>query len=427
VDAIQEVPSNRWDINSYYDPNPETIGKMYTRQGGFLDIEVDKFDAEFFGLAPREVVSMDPQQRLLLEVSWQALENAGQSPEKLTGSQTGIFVGINTSDYSQLYMKSRNASHLDAYFFLGNTSSVAAGRLSYILGLQGPSIAIDTACSSSLVTIHTACQSLRSGECHLALAGGVNLMLSPEAPIVLSRMRALAADGRCKTFDAAADGYGRGEGCGMVVLKRLSDAVADGDNILALIRGSAVNHDGRSSGLTVPNGLVQQKLIHAALANAKLDPNLVSYVEVHGTGTALGDPIEVEALASALCKGRSPKQPLMIGSVKTNIGHLEAAAGVAGLIKVVLAIQHREIPAHLHLKNPNPSISWEDLPIAIATEQTPWSPAGGQPRLAGVSSFGMSGTNAHVLLEEAPTRSQVNLEVERPIHLLTLSAKYRSP
>jgi acyl transferase domain-containing protein/acyl carrier protein len=424
VDAIQEVPSNRWDINSYYDPNPETIGKMYTRQGGFLDIEIDKFDAEFFGLAPREVVSMDPQQRLLLEVSWQALENAGQSPEKLTGSQTGIFVGINTSDYSQLYMKSRNASNLDAYFFLGNTSSVAAGRLSYILGFQGPSIAIDTACSSSLVTIHTACQSLRTGECHLALAGGVNLMLSPEAPIVLSRMRALAPDGRCKTFDAAADGYGRGEGCGMVVLKRLSDAVRDGDRILAQIRGSAVNHDGRSSGLTVPNGLVQQKLINAALANAKLEPNLVSYVEVHGTGTALGDPIEVEALANALCKKRSPKQPLMIGSVKTNIGHLEAAAGVAGLIKVVLAMQHREIPTHLHLKTPNPAIAWDDLPIAIvATEQIPWFPAGGQPRLAGVSSFGMSGTNAHVLLEEAPTHFPVNSEVERPIHLLTLSAK----
>lgn len=423
VDAIQEVPRQRWNINNYYDPNPEVIGKAYTREGGFLEIGIDEFDAEFFGLAPREVVMMDPQQRLLLEVSWEALENAGIAPDKLIGSKTGIFVGINTSDYAQLYMKSRNTADLNAYFFTGNTSSVAAGRLSYILGLQGPSIALDTACSSSLVTVHLACQSLRTGECRLALAGGVNLMLSPEPPIVLSRMRALAADGRCKTFDATADGYGRGEGCGIVVLKRLSDAITDGDNILALIRGSAINHDGCSSGLTVPNGVAQQKLIRAALENGKVEPNAVSYVEVHGTGTALGDPIEVEALATVLGKGRLKEQSLLIGSVKTNIGHLEAAAGIAGLIKVVLAMQHGGIPAHLHLKNPNPSIAWENLPVTIPTKWTPWVSQGEHPRLAGISSFGMSGTNAHLVLEEAPVQSLIRSEVEQPLHLLALSAK----
>ncbi len=423
VDAIREVPSSRWNIDAYFDPNPETPGKMYVRQGGFLDIAVDEFDAEFFGLAPREAVSMDPQQRLLLELSWEALENAGQAPDKLAGSQTGVFVGINTADYSQLHRSSTETNHLNPYFFTGNTSSVAAGRLSYLLGLEGPSIALDTACSSSLVSIHLACKSLRTGECRMALAGGVNLMLSSEGPIVLSRMRALAADGRCKTFNASADGYGRGEGCGMIVLKRLSDAVADADNILALIRGSAINHDGRSSGLTVPNGLAQQKVIRAAIANARVEPNQVNYVEVHGTGTVLGDPIEVEALGALLGKGRSEEQPLRLGTVKTNIGHLEAAAGVAGLIKVVLAMQHGEIPPHLHLKNLNPSIYWEDLPIEIPTEPTPWPTTGERRRLAGISSFGMSGTNAHLVLEEAPAPKPTLPEPERPIHLLTLSAK----
>ncbi|MBE9169285.1 type I polyketide synthase [Pleurocapsales cyanobacterium LEGE 06147] len=423
VDVMREVPPSRWDIDAYYDPNPETPGKMYVRQGGFLGIGVDEFDAEFFGLAPREAVSMDPQQRLLLEVSWEALENAGVAPDKLTGSQTGVFLGINTADYSQLQMRSSDSTHLNAYFFTGNTYSVAAGRLSYLLGLEGPSIALDTACSSSLVSVHLACQSLRAGECRMALAGGVNLMLSEEGPIILSRMRALAPDGRCKTFDAAADGYGRGEGCALILLKRLSDAIADGDNILALIRGSAINHDGRSSGLTVPNGLAQQKVIRAALNNARVEPNQINYVEVHGTGTPLGDPIEVEALGALLGEGRSQKQPLMLGSVKTNIGHLEAAAGVASLIKVVLAMQHEEIPPHLHLKNPNPAISWQDLLVEIPTKPTSWPTARERRRLAGISSFGMSGTNAHVVIEEAPVLKSTPPAVERPIHLLTLSAK----
>ncbi|NJR64506.1 MAG: SDR family NAD(P)-dependent oxidoreductase, partial [Leptolyngbyaceae cyanobacterium CRU_2_3] len=347
----------------------------------------------------------------------------------------GVFVGINTADYSRLQELSGDSA--GAYVFTGNTFSVAAGRLSYLLGLQGPAIALDTACSSALVAVHLACQSLRAGECHLALAGGVNLMLSPHGHTVLSQMRALSADGRCKTFDAAADGYGRGEGCGVVVLKRLSNAIADGDNILAQIRGSAVNHDGRSSGLTVPNGLAQQDLIRAALANAGVEPKQVNYVEVHGTGTALGDPIEVEALAAVLSPERSPDQPLAIGSVKTNIGHLEAAAGIAGLMKVVLAIQHQSLPAHLHLNTLNPALPWTDLPLTVPTAFTPWTVINQQPRLAGVSSFGMSGTNAHVIVEEAPvarTRQpkdkRQNLEQvrdtnreERSHHLLTLSAK----
>ncbi|WP_315788438.1 type I polyketide synthase [Fischerella sp. JS2] len=426
VDAVKEVPSNRWDLNIHYDPNPETAGKIYTRRGGFLE-QVDEFDASFFGIAPREVVSLDPQQRLLLEVSWEALENAAQAPDKLHNSSSGVFVGINSDDYKQLQLMSGDAMNLNAYTFTGNTASVAAGRLSYFLGLQGPTLAIDTACSSSLVAVHLACQSLRTGECRLALAGGVNLILSEHLNIVLCRMQALSPDGYCKTFDAEANGYGRGEGCGVVVLKRLTDAIADNDKILAVIRGTAINHDGKSSGLTVPNGLAQQKLINAALANGRVEPAQVSYVEVHGTGTALGDPIEVEALANVLGKKRSPNHPLILGSVKTNIGHLEAAAGVAGLIKVVLAMQHQEIPPHLHLKKLNPAIAWEELPIVIPTELTPWSSVDGQRRFAGVSSFGMSGTNAHVVLEEAgELENQHRMATEpfeRPLHILTLSAK----
>ncbi|NEP44972.1 MAG: polyketide synthase, partial [Okeania sp. SIO2H7] len=269
VDASDEIPSDRWDVNAYYDASPGTPGKMYARRGNFLKAKVDEFDAEFFGIAPKEAVSIDPQQRLLLEVSWEALENAGIAPNQPLGHRYGTFVGINTSDYMQLQMQSGNVADLGPYFFTGNTASTAAGRLSYHLGWRGAAMAVDTACSSSLVAVNLACQNLRSRECDLALAGGVNLILSPQGHLILSQMRALSPDGRCKTFDAGADGYGRGEGCGVVVLNRLSDAVTDGDNILATICGSAVNHDGRSSGLTVPNGLAQQEVIRAALENAK--------------------------------------------------------------------------------------------------------------------------------------------------------------
>jgi len=433
MDAAIEVPPERWDIDSYYHPKPGTFGKMYVRQSNFLHEEIDKFDADFFGIAPKEAISMDPQQRLLLEVCWEALENAGIAPKKQMGSGNGVFIGINNSDYMMLQIDSStsNVNGLGAHFFTGNTPSVAAGRLSYYLGWQGPTMAVDTACSSSLVATHLACKSLRTGECNLAIAGGVNLIISPSGNIMLSQMHALSTDGRCKTFDAAADGYGRGEGCGVVVLKRLSDAISDNDNVLAIIRGSAINHDGRSSGLTVPNGLAQQKVIRAALDNADVAPHKISYVEVHGTGTSLGDPIELEALGEVLTPERSPGVPLTIASVKTNIGHLEAAAGIASLIKTVLVTQHQEIPAHLHFKQPNPAIAWEKMSVTVPTKLTPWQVDKNEQRFAGISSFGMSGTNAHVVLEEVPfqVKSQ-NLKIkeeknylERPLHLLTLSAK----
>jgi acyl transferase domain-containing protein/SAM-dependent methyltransferase/acyl carrier protein len=433
VDAIREIPPDRWDIDEFFDPNPDAPGKMSTRWAGLLD-EVDKFDADFFGVSPREAVTMDPQQRLFLEVGWEALENAGQAPEKLLGSSTGVFLGIASNDYAQLQMQFGDPAKIDAYLATGMCHSVAAGRLSYTLGLQGPSVALDTACSSSLVAIHLACQSLRLGECRMALAGGVNLILAPELLINFSKSHMMAADGRCKTFDASADGFVRGEGCGAVVLKTLSDAVADGDNILAVIRGTAVNQDGRSSGLTVPNGSAQQEVMRKALTNAGVHPSEVGYVEAHGTGTTLGDPIEVHALNAIYGEGRSKQHPLALGSIKTNIGHLETCAGVAGLLKTVLILLHGEIPPHLHFKQPNPHIPWNDLAVSVPTVRTPW-PADNTRRIAAVSSFGFSGTNAHVVLEsfsgnqgeaqadENSRQSQVAAVEERPLHLLTLSAK----
>ena len=304
-------------------------------------------------------------------------------------------------------------SGLDAYAFTGNTFSVAAGRLSFVLGLHGPCLAVDTSCSSSLVAVHLACQSLRSGECSLALAGGVNLMLTPDGNVLLSRMRALAPDGRCKSFDAAADGYGRGEGAGAVVLKRLSDALAAGDEVRAVLLASAVNHDGAAGGLTVPNGPAQQAVIREALSAAGVEPAQVDYLEAHGTGTPLGDPIELEAATKVLCQGRPKEHPLLVGSVKTNIGHLEAAAGIASLIKVVLSLQHGEIPPHLHFQAPSPHINWDDLPVLVPTTALPW-PASDRPRLAGVSSFGMSGTNAHVLVQEVPAAARTAPAQEKP-------------
>lgn len=419
VDAIREIPSDRWDVDAYYDSAIDAPGKMATRWGGFLD-GIDRFDPAFFNISPREAIAMDPQQRLLLEVAWEALENACQAADRLNESATGVFVGLSTSDYAQLQLKHGDAADIDAYFGTGGAHSVVAGRLSYILGLHGPSIAIDTACSSSLVAIHLACQSLRAQECRMALAGGVNVILLPELTVALSKARMMAADGRCKTFDAAADGFVRSEGCGVIVLKRLSDALADGDSVLAVIRGSAVNQDGRSSGLTAPNGPSQTAVIRAALANARLEPRDIHYVETHGTGTALGDPIEAQALAAALGDGRAAGDPVRIGSVKTNIGHLEAAAGVAGLMKVVLALQHGEIPAHLHLRELSPHIPWQQIPAIVPTEAAAWPPSA-QPRRAGVSSFGFGGTNAHVIVEEAPVVNRAGRV--RPAEVLTLSAK----
>ncbi len=421
VDAIREIPPSRWDVDAYYDPDPDAPGKLATRWGGFLD-QIDHFDPQMFGIAPREAASMDPQQRLLLEVGWEAIERAGYAPDSLHGSSTGVFVGLCNADYGQLLMDGDD-QHFDMYLSTGNAASVASGRLSYVFGFQGPAISVDTACSSSLVALHLAIQSLRDGACRMALAGGVNVILSPKTTMTLSRARMMASDGRCKAFDARADGFVRAEGCGLVVLKRLTDARADGDTILAVIRGSAINQDGRSNGLTAPNGPSQVAVIRAALADAQVAPAELSYVETHGTGTSLGDPIEAQALGAALGVGRPPEQPLIIGSVKTNIGHLESAAGIAGLIKVVLMLQHAEIPPHLHLTRPSPYIAWDELPLALPTNITPWSTANGR-RLAGVSSFGFSGTNAHIILESAPPAlAPAIADIERPLHLLKLAAR----
>lgn len=424
--AITEVPPDRWEIDQFYDPIPGRPGKMNTRWGGFL-AQVDQFDPQFFGISPREASSMDPQQRLLLEVAWEALEASGQVVERLAGSSTGVFIGISSSDYRQIFQGGYDC--LDPYMSTGNAFSIAANRLSYWLNLQGPSLAVDTACSSSLVAVHLACQSLRSGESNLALAGGVNLILAPEVTIVLSQAQMMSSDGRCRTFDAGANGYVRGEGCGVVVLKRLTDAQQDGDRILALIRGSAVNQDGRSNGLTAPNGLSQQTLLQRALSNAAVSPAQISYIELHGTGTALGDPIEAEALGAVLASGREIEQRCAVGSVKTNIGHLEAAAGIAGLIKVVLALQHRQLPPSLHFESPNPYIRLDQLRLKVQQTLEDWSQ---EDRLAGVSSFGFGGTNAHVILQEAPDlHPQPNPHLAdvapeaatEPAYLLPLSAQ----
>lgn len=422
VDGTREIPADRWDVDAFYDPDPNAPGKMYVRRGGFLG-EIANFDPQFFNIPPREAQSMDPQHRLVLEVAWEALENAGIAPDQLANTPTGVFVGITSYDYAQHILQTTELSALDAYVSTGNPLNFSAGRISYLLGLQGPSIALDTACSSSLVSVHLACNSLRLGESQVALAGGVNLIMMPETMVTLAKAKMLAADGRCKTFDASADGYGRGEGCGMLVLKRLSDALADGDNIWAVIRGSAVNQDGPSSGLTVPNGQAQQQLIQTALANARIDAKDIAYVEAHGTGTSLGDPIELRALNAVLGHERRADQPLIVGSVKTNLGHLEAAAGVAGLIKVVLSLHHNQIPPHLNLKTPNPNVNWEALNLRVPHALEPF-PQYGEKRFAAISGFGVSGTNAHIVLEAAPDVISQPSTVERPAHILTISAPH---
>ena len=398
-DVVGTVPPDRWDVSTFHDPDPAAFGKAHTQAGGFLD-DVFGFEPGFFGMSPREATALDPQQRLLLEVAWEALEHAAIAPDGLGGSRTGVFVGITSTDYAQR-IDITDPARSDIYLATGTALNAAAGRLSFTLGLQGPCMAIDTACSSSLVAIHTACQSLRNGESTLALAGGVNLMLAPEPYVLISKWGMLSPDGRCKTFDASANGFVRGEGCGLLVLERLSDALAHRRRVLAVIRGSAINQDGRSSGLTVPNGIAQQAVIRQALAAANLRPADVDYVEAHGTGTSLGDPIEIEALAAAYGPGRDKAAPLEVGSVKSNIGHLEAASGVTGLIKTVLALQHRRLPASLHVTQPTPAVDWNRLPLRVSTTLHDW-PAPHGARRAGVSAFGFSGMNAHVIVEEAP-------------------------
>ena len=416
VDAVTEIPPDRWDADASVNAT--------TRWGGFLD-QIDRFDPQFFGISPREAARTDPQQRLMLEVAWEALEDAGQVPERLAGSRTGVFVGISTSDYGNFQLG--QPALIDAYTGTGSAMSIAANRLSYFYDFRGPSMAVDTACSSSLVAIDLACRSLRDGGCTLALAGGVNVIVSPAIGMSFSRAGVTAADGRCKTFDARADGWVRGEGAGIVVLKPLSQALADADPIYAVIRGSAINQDGRTNGLMAPNRLSQEAVLAEAYRRAGVSPGAVQYVEAQGSGTVLGDAIEAEALGTILAEGRTPDSRCLIGSVKTNIGHLEAAAGVAGLIKVALALRHRAIPASLNFAEPNPNIPFDSLPLRVADTLTPWPENGGRA-VAGVSAFGFGGTNAHVVLAEAPhvriTEPEDNTAEDRT-ELLPLSA--RSP
>ncbi len=400
-DMTTEIPPDRWDRSAMYSEDRDEPGRFACQRGAFLR-DVGHFDPEFFGISPREAVHIDPQHRLMLEVSWEALERASVVPSELKESRTGVFVGIMTADYASLHVKAGYRT-IDGYFTTGNELSFAAGRLSYVLGLHGPSMSVDTACSSSLVATHLACQSLRARECDLALAGGVSLILSPVVYLFLSKVGALAPDGRCKTFDASADGMGRGEGCGVIVLKRLSDALAAGDRILGTILSSAVNHDGPSGGLTVPSGPAQQQLVRSALLAANLSPADISFIEAHGTGTALGDPIEVNALGQVFGEvHQMPEVPILLGSSKACIGHLDSAAGIAGLIKAVLVLQHGYAPPQPHVRTLNPSIPWSHLPFRVPTELLPL-PAGRRPWIAGVSSFGLSGVNAHTIVQRYPS------------------------
>ncbi len=420
--GICDIPDNRWDSEKYYDADVKAPGKMYTKRGGFLDIPIDQFDAPFFNISPKEAVALDPQQRILLELTWEAFENAGLDITKFFGTNTGVYVGISGEEYSMAHRNSGNTERIDAYSLTGTTSSTCCGRISYTFGFEGPCLSVDTACSSSLTAMHIACKALESGEIDTAVVAGVNIIISPLAHICFSKLQAISVDGCSKTFDASANGYGRGEGAGAIVLTRLSDALKDNINIMGVIRGTAINQDGKSNGLTAPNGLAQQKVIGNALKASELQALDIDYMEMHGTGTPLGDPIEVKAVMEVYGQNRSQNSPLKIGSVKSNIGHLEAAAGMASVMKVLLSFKHGIIPANLNFKTPNPYIPWDAAPVQIVDKNMSWE-KGSKIRRAGLNGFGFGGSNAHVILEEPPKPEQFKSSVRETEYLLKLSAK----
>ena len=421
IDVIGDIPASRWDRLAYYDPDGNAPGKMHTMRGGFMDVPVDRFDPSFFNISPKEAMVMDPQQRILLELSWEALEDAAINPETIRGADAGVFIGVSTIDYSDIGIHD-NLDCVNSYSLTGSCQSALAGRISFILGLEGPSMAIDTACSSSLVAIDNACSHLRLRKTGLALAGGFNLILSPDLQVCLTKLQALSPDGLCKSFDAGANGYVRSEGGGLVVLKRLDDALEAGDRVLGVIRGSFVNQDGQSTGISAPNGKSQEKVIQSALREAGVGADRIDYIEAHGTGTRVGDKTEITAIGNVMKPVRNPASPVLVGSVKSNIGHLEAASGVAGLQKVLLALKHETIPGNLHFVTPNPSIDWKGFPLRVVAANTPWR-RNGKPRLAGISSYGFVGTNAHLVVEEPPLAEEDRSLLPRPFHTLLLSAR----
>ncbi len=422
-DGTGEIPADRWNNSDFFDRDKTIPGKSYVQRGGFLrDMDPYEFDPFFFKISPKEALGLDPQQRLLLEVAAEAFMNAGIPLESLAGSNCGSYVGICSDDYKGAHLYSGDLTKIDAYSLLGTALSAAGGRISFTWGLQGPAASIDTACSSSLIATHMAVKGIHNSECDMAVVAGVNYLLNPVYFVYFSKLQAVSPDGVCKTFDASANGYSRGEGCGVIILKRLSMAIENNDHILGIVRGSAINQDGASSGFTAPNGIAQQDLLQRALRDADLEAAEIDYIETHGTGTPLGDPIEAGAVAAVYGAGHDAERPLIMGSVKSSVGHLEGAAGVSGIIKILLSMQHGAIPANLHFNNPNPDIDWANIPIKVPTSLEPWNPQG-KPRIAGVSGFGFSGSNAHIILQEAPPQSAPKNKTERSAQLLCVSAK----